>query len=288
MVACRTLFTVVVVLVTGPSVSTLAAQPASNSEPLTVEQVLKLSQGGVSEDLIITTIKKNGKPFDLNTDEILELRKSGVSDTVIRFLLDPTQPYTQPAPPAKPADLPPAAQARPVPTRKYPEDKYASRVPSEAGLYIFPQDSPVKVEIKSLLGEKEGAGLGKVLLKKGKVIAYLAGPASKTRVAEGSPVLYLRFPDGKSIEDLVLVTLERKGDRRELDVGPPGAKPELKPEAVRQFDSVEVGAGLYRLTPAKLSKGEYMFYLNGSADPAKGNYGKGYDFGAGSVLGEKH
>ena len=29
----------------------------------------------------------------------------------------------------------------------------------------------------------------------------------------------------------------------------------------------------------KLSTAEYMFYLIGSAEPPKGNYGKGYDFG---------
>jgi hypothetical protein len=29
----------------------------------------------------------------------------------------------------------------------------------------------------------------------------------------------------------------------------------------------------------KLTKGEYMFFLLGSAEPPKGSYGKGYDFG---------
>ena len=145
----------------------------------------------------------------------------------------------------------------------------------------------MKVEIKVLLGEQAGPGLGKVLLKKSKVIAYLVGPTSKVRVPEGTPVFYIRLPEGKAIEDLLLVALDLKNDRRELDVGPPGPKPQLKPEALRQFDSLEVGPALYRLSPVKISKGEFMFYLNGSAEPAKGNYGKGYDFGAGTVPGKK-
>src|SRR5437868_58293 len=72
------------------------AQPAK-SAALTVEEVVKLSQSGFSEELIITKIKKNGKAFDLSADELLDIKKAGVSDNVIRFLLDPSQPYT-PAP----------------------------------------------------------------------------------------------------------------------------------------------------------------------------------------------
>jgi hypothetical protein len=134
------------------------------------------------------------------------------------------------------------------------------------------------VDIKLLLGEKEGAGLGKVLMKKGKVVAYMLGAAAKTRVIEASPVFYLRLAEGKGIEEVLLVMLEKKNDRRELAMGPPGPKPELKPETMRQFDALEVGAGLFKVTPANLAKGEYLFYLMGSAEPAKGNYGKGYDF----------
>jgi hypothetical protein len=230
----------------------------------------------------------------LNTEEILELKKSGISDTVIRFLLDPSQPYSPPAPPpppavVKPADPPPPPPpaAKPIPAKKYPEDAYASRVPTDPGLYSFPQDSVVKVEVKVILLEQSGPGLGKVLLKKGKAIAYFVGPTSKVRVPEGTPVFYIRLPEGKAIEELLLVALERKNDRRELDLGPAGPKPEMKPEALRQFDTLEVGPALYRLNPTKLSKGEFMFYLNGSADPAKGNYGKGYDFGVGSVAAGK-
>ena len=89
----------------------------------------------------------------------------------------------------------------------------------------------------------------------------------------------MRMPDGKGIEELLLVALDRKNDRRELDMGPPAPKPELKPETIRQFDSLEVGAGLYRLAPAALKAGEYVFFLIGTAEPPKGNYGKGYDFG---------
>ena len=274
MVTSRSLLALVLLMAALPSQG--IAQPVQSSAPLSVEDVVKLSKDGFSEDVIITKIKKNGKAFDLSPDELVELKKLGVADEVIKFLLDPSQPYV---PPARTET---AARPR-TPGKKYPDDPSASKVPLEPGLYHFSGSAPEPIEIKLLLGETQNAGLGKVLMKKGKTLAYLVGPTSRNRVTETSPVFYLRLPEGKGIEEVLLVAFEPKNGRRELDMGPTGAKPELKAETMRQFDSLEVGAGLFRLTPANLRKGEYMFFLLSTAEPPKGNYGKGYDFGQGSA-----
>jgi hypothetical protein len=254
---------------------------------LSVEDVVKLSQAGLAEEVIITKIKMNGKPFNLNTEELLDLKKAGVTDNVINYLLDPAKPYSPPPLPppptaVAPVDKPPEKPAPPkppvVPAKKYPEDLLAAKAPPEPGLYRFVAGSPATVEIKLLLGTREGPGLGKVLMKKGDQIAFLAGASSETRTKEQSPRFYLRLPEGKGIEDVVLISLLRKSDRRVIDMGP-GPKQEIKPEVVRQFNSVEVGPHLFRITTAKLLKGEYLFFLLGSAEPPKGSYGKGYDFG---------
>ena len=202
---------------------------------------------------------------------------------MIKFLLDPSQPYSpapSPAPvsPAAKPDTPAAAASPPPPTKHYPPDDHASRVPPEPGLYRFPTDQPSKIDVKILLGVKSGAGLGKVLMKKDKIIGYLVGPAAKTRIPDKAPVFYLRLPEGKAIEEIVLVAFEHKSDRREIEMGP-GPKQEFKAEALRQFDSLEVGPALFRITPGKLTKGEYLFFQLGSAEPPKGSYGKGFDFG---------
>src|SRR5262249_16792584 len=108
---------------------------------------------------------------------------------------------------------------------------------------------------------------------------YLVGPAAKTRTKGTSPIFYLRLLEGKAIEEVVLIAFERKHNRREIEMGPPGPKQELKGGAMRQFDSLEVGLRLFKITPVKLIKGEYIFFLMGSAEPPKGSQGKGYDFG---------
>jgi len=248
----------------------LAAGQTPTREPnLTIEEVVKLARAGFSEDVIITKLKRNGKAFDLNSDELLDLKKAGLSDNLIKFLLDPSQPYTPPLPASagSPAAPPPIA-------KKYPEDASASSLPSEPGLYLFAGDMPARADLKVLLGTE----VGKMPMKKGKAIAYLVGPAAKMRTKAAKPVFYLRPPDGKEIADLVLVVLKKKGDRRELEVGPPGPKQELKAEAMRQFDSIEVGPRLFKVTPQPLKPGEYLFFLVGSAEPPKGIYGKGCDF----------
>ena len=275
MVTHRSVFTLVLLLAAG--VSRIAAQPAPGPAPLSVDDIVKLSKE-VSEDVLAAKIKKSNKAFDLSRDEIIELKKLGVSDSILKLLLDPTQPYVAPPPP--PAPQPPPAIPKPtVPPKKYPEDPYASRIPPEPGLYRIYRNTPLQIDIKLFMGQQQGAGLGKVLLKKGKAVAYLAGATAKTQLQDAATPFYMRLAEGKGIEEVVLVALDRKKDRRELDMGPPAPKPELKADTIRPFDSLEVGTGLFRLNPANLVKGEYMFFLIGTAEPPKGNYGKGYDFG---------
>ncbi len=249
------------------------AQTEKNNEPLSVDEVVSMSQAGASEAAIIDRIKKNGKPFDLNSGEIVDLKKLGLSDTIISFLQDPSQPYTPP----------PATTSIPgAPPKKYPSDAYASKVPGETGLYLFPQGVLQKVDMTMLSGnEKTKKKIIKVPVpvKLGQSIAYLIGPAAKTRIKEATPTFYLRLPEGKEIDEVALITLQprTKANRREVAMGPGG--PKITGQDARNFDKVEVGPRLFKITAGGLAQGEYMFLLRGSSEPPKGNYGKGFDFG---------
>ncbi len=260
-----------------PLLGTPWQAPSGAARDLTVEEVIKLHQSGFAEDLIIAKIKKNGKAFDLSTDELLELKKLGISEQIIKYLLDPSIPYAGP-PPAPPPVAPVPEKEKTDPGKVYPPDSLASTIPLEPGVYLTRNGNPLKIDIKLLLGANQGAGLGKVLMKKGKSTALLPGPAAKTRIVAPNPVFYVRLPEGKASEDLLLVALERKADRREVETGPPGPKPEFKPEDIRPIDPIEVGPRLYRITPANLKSGEYMLVLVGTAEPQKGPQGKAYDF----------
>ena len=169
----------------------------------------------------------------LASENVHLLKCSPATLAVVRFLLDPSLPYAPPAPaPPPPAPVgQPAAPSKPeirMPPKVYPRDTHAADIPAEPGLYGVLDGIPQKTDLKLLLGEKQGPGVGKVMMKKGKAVGYLLGPASKTRVKESTATFYLRLPEGKMIEE---------------------------------------------------TKGEYLFFLLGSAEPPKGIFGKGYDFG---------
>jgi hypothetical protein len=143
-------------------------------------------------------------------------------------------------------------------------------------LYRVTQGVPSKIEIRVLLGTEEKGKLSKVL--KGKVIAYLVGASSKERIKEPAPIFYLRLAPGKAIEEVVLIALDKKKDRRELEIGPTDKKQQFRAESMRPFDVLEVGPQLFKIITPKLKSGEYLFFQMGSAEPAKGSYGKGFDF----------
>src|SRR5215471_10566836 len=166
------------VIVSGAA-NVCAAQSSPSAPFLSPDDVVKESKSGIPEDILITKIKKNNRPFNLSTDEIEALSKSGISNTIIKYLLDPSQPYSPPPPPPPPPtnSTNPTNKPPEVRPKSYPADARASRVPTDPGLYHFVDDMPVKTDIRLLLGENEG-GLAKVITKKGKAIGYLVGPTA--------------------------------------------------------------------------------------------------------------
>ena len=95
-----------------------------------VDSVIQLVKAGMSDDLIIKSLKKTNKPVDLSPADMVKLKQAGVSDNVIGVLLDPTSlpapvaaaaappppPPPAPEPPPAPAPAPVASAPAPVPT----------------------------------------------------------------------------------------------------------------------------------------------------------------------------
>jgi len=245
--------------------------PPSNS--ISVEEVVRLAHAGVSDEIIITKIKKAGKSFDLSAEEILELKKKGVSDDVTKMLMDPSQPYAPVSPAAMSASASAGKPAAAV------TDPVGSKVPSMSGLYYSPDAARVDFIPLSLkpLTAAAGGGLSG-FLKKGGVDGYLAGSKAALRLSATQPILYLRLPEKNAIEDVILLSLTQKSDRREVSFGSKPMKPIFPIEAIRPFEVKELGADLFRLTPATLKPGEYVLLLLGSGDDKKGILGKGWEF----------
>ena len=63
---------------------------------MTVDDVIRLSKAGVSDNVIIAQMQKKGEYFDLTTNDLVKLKNSGVSDRVIQAMVDPTSATATP------------------------------------------------------------------------------------------------------------------------------------------------------------------------------------------------
>ena len=57
-------------------------------EPLTINDVIKLSQGAVSDDTIIRYMRDTGSTYNLSQAQIRRLQDAGVSQRVINYMVD--------------------------------------------------------------------------------------------------------------------------------------------------------------------------------------------------------
>ncbi len=77
---------------------------APYAQAITKEDVVKLTQAGLGDEVIIAKIRKDGTVFDLSAADILELKKAGVTAKVLQAMLQ-----AAPAPAPAPKEEPPAA-----------------------------------------------------------------------------------------------------------------------------------------------------------------------------------
>ncbi|HWQ32789.1 MAG TPA: hypothetical protein VNQ79_08035 [Blastocatellia bacterium] len=89
------------------------ARPQTKPKPaaLTNQDVIKLAQAKLSDDLIIAKIRQSKTNFDLSTDGLLQLKNAGVSDRVLKVMMNPAAEPEAPAQPEKTA-VAPAARSR--------------------------------------------------------------------------------------------------------------------------------------------------------------------------------
>jgi hypothetical protein len=124
--------------------------------------------------------------------------------------------------------------------------------------------------------------------------AYLDGPTANTRIKDIRPSFYVYVPDGASAADFVLLKLNKKGNRREFQIGTfggmTGGKSGVKHDKEVTFKAEHVGIRTYRLSlEEELKAGEYGFFMGtgqeASVNGARGGRGSGgaatgrvYDF----------
>jgi len=207
-------------------------------------RIMEMTHKGLGDDVIIARIKASATKFELSDDDLAALKKAGVSDAVVAAMIQSTQ-LTSPKV---------SIDGNPVEVRTIGEQKVGGR-----------------------LGHAVSFGIMSIKNK-----AYLQGQHA-TLIASRKPAIDIQLPPNDNIDNYIIVEMDDKGDRREIEMGSIGGtvgeKVGIRADRIVPTSAAPVGGRRFRLSPVKeLKKGEYILYSVGSADFPHGVYGQGYDF----------
>ena len=235
-----------------------AQEPSPVHKRFTNDDVIELVHMNLSEYVIVSKIRTMNAAdpesirFDTGVEGLKALKEANVPDSVIRVMINPAPPQptviTQAAPMTLDANLP----------------------PPEVGVYWKDESRFVLIEGQMLANAKVGGKAGSMFSYGFRGMhwdATLKGPNSSHIVRDRRPVFYFYVPDGSSSSDYVLLKLNKKGDRREFQVGTMagkfgGGKAGLKSDKEIPFEAEHVGIRTYKVTlRQELSPGEFAFFM---------------------------
>jgi curli biogenesis system outer membrane secretion channel CsgG len=146
------------------------AKAAAKTAPSQVDSVIESVKAGLSESIIIRTLKRDNKPADLTTADLVKLKNAGVSENIINVMLDPS---STPAAAAAPAPAPaPTAAAAPAPAPAPAPEPVAAAAPAPAPSAATTQAqkkrvivdefdySTVKTAVQSVFNTQQDIGKG--------------------------------------------------------------------------------------------------------------------------------
>ncbi len=251
----------------------------AEKKALTVDDIVAMTEAGLSEELILTKIRKEARAFDLTPEEMVNLKKKGVSDNVIKLMLDPgaggnsNASGTSPAPPG-------ASSASNSPGAANATD--AAAFPDEIGIYVRLEGKLVEVQ-PEIVSWRTGGVLKMVAtagLTKGHVNGKVQGSESQLKLFPALEFV-IRCAEGVSAAEYQLLRLDKKSDRREFRAMTGGifhASSGAEKNAVAfKFD--KVASRTFTVKVDTLKQGEYGFLPPGAYQSASAaSSGKIYTF----------
>lgn len=256
------------------------AQGQQLSSRLTNKDVIDMTSLGLSDDVIISKIRSGAAggtlQFDTSVTGLKELKAAKVSDDVIKVMINPTPP------------------AAPVVVAAAPMTNDPNLPPPEVGVYWKNGNAFTRIEGQAISQAKVGGKAGSMFtygMRGEHWDAYLNGPQSKNVVSDRSPVFYLYVPDGGSASDFALISLEKKGDRREFEIGSfggvTGGKAGVKRDKEIAFTAEHAGIRTYKLKIDAALKpgGEYAFFMGTGEQSSMAGGGSGRARSGGAATG---
>lgn len=235
----------------------LAARPQEPGKRLTNQDIIRMTQLGLSDEVIIAKIRTasasgaEATTFDTSVDGLKALKDAHVAEAVIKVMINPA-----PSPPMIVSAATPVALDPNLP-------------PPEVGVYWKNGASFVLIQGRAIDEAKVGGRAGSYLtygMRNQHWDAYIEGPTSANVVRERRPFFYFYVPEGEDASDYVLIKLNKKGDRREFQIGSfggvTGGKSGVKRDKEVAYKAEHVAIRTYRVTlDEDLNPGEYAFFM---------------------------
>ncbi|HAD14635.1 MAG TPA: hypothetical protein DCF33_19590 [Saprospirales bacterium] len=247
-------------------------------EILTNSTIIDLVKVGLDDEIITAKIKSSYNQFSTDTDSLLKLKASGVSNLVISSML--------------------AAASNPNLVYSDPNDILA---PHSGGIYYLEGEKLKKLEYTAYTGGKSSGRLlqnmtygltqtkNKLVLGGANSRQHFSGLSELYFYAETSDQSSFSGYDIASPNSFVLVKLDKTSNTRELEIGSANiiaSNVGINGDQTVQFDFDEIAAGIYRVYFSEaLAPGEYAFlhaaYLSvyvSSGMSSVGGQNRAFDF----------
>ncbi len=230
----------------------------NSTKRLANQDIMSMASLGLSDEVIIAKIRSvsgaDGLNFDTSVEALRALKDAKVSDEVIKAMINPAPP--------------PAVIVAAAPMTTDP-----NLPPPEVGVYWKDGSVFNLVPGRFLTHEKVGGRAGAIFtngIRSEHWDAVVDGPTSQTVVKDPQPTFYFYVPDGDAAADYILLTLDKKSDHREFQVGSfggiTGGKAGIKKEKQIAFRAEHAGIRIYKITLEQpLKPGEYAFFLGTGA-----------------------
>jgi hypothetical protein len=262
-------------------------------ETLTNDSIIQLLKAGIDEDLIISKIRESQHNFDLSVQGMVALKEGGVSDRLMRILMDPTKatPETRTAPASKVSaaperpptpSIPSTNSKEPPKTAESPAAKPESDLPTEIGVFVKHGKGWDQIEPEVVVWQTGGflKRFATAGIVQGDVNGRVKGTHSENVVRIPGEIVIVS-PEGVDIAEYQLLHLRELRDAREFRTVTGGifsSSGGATRDAV-EFEGTKVASRTFSIKLAELDAGEYGFLpTSTTAAGSSGNVGKIYTF----------
>lgn len=249
-----------------------ASQPASSS--LSTDDVVAMVKAGLGEGVIIMAIRKEATPFGLSAMHLVRLKQAGVSDNIMKVMIDPTAPLG--------GESAPGAESSVASTSG---TSTASPLGADVEIGVYTKKNGEWVEVlPEVINWKTGGILKRIAtvgIVKGDINGKIQGPHSRNSVV--APVAFIIYaPEGVAITEYQLLRLRQNKKYREFRTvtggilhAEGGSMRDLVP-----FEGKKLSTRTYEVVlPSNLGAGEYGFLPPGAFTSANAaSLGKLYSF----------